>query len=432
MSGKDSAMATVARRLQGVVFLLVPALLVWLAIAIYQKKFTDATMVTLRTGSVGNELHRHADVKVRGVVVGEVREISADGSGARLSLALKPEAVRHIPSNVTAQMLPTTLFGQRFVALMAPRQATVEPIREGSVITEDRTASAVELQEVINNTLPLLTAVQPAKLSATLTAMSQALEGRGHELGETLVTLDAYLEKFNPELPALNRNIHELVKFTHHYSEAAPDILDALHDFTATSRTVVDQRRNLSDLYSTVTAGAQDLTTFLRQNSRNMILLADHSRPPLEVLARYSPEFPCVFSMMRDFMPKMDRALGKGTDRPGIKAEITAVPSKGRYVPGRDAPRYTAGGGPRCYPLPYDPSGGVAAQQTPPGQVVPVADATGVADAPGGLGLPNSPQENQLVNELLAPGMREVPTSLPDWSSVLVGPIYRGAKVSVK
>ncbi|MEW2356462.1 MCE family protein [Spirillospora sp. NPDC029432] len=422
----ESAIAVLSRRLQGVVFLLVPALLVWLAVAIYQKRFTDATMVTLRTGSVGNEMHRHADVKVRGVVVGEVREISADGAGARLTLALKPESVRHIPANVSAQMLPTTLFGQRFVALLAPAAPAPSPIREGSVISEDRTANAVELQEVINNTLPLLTAVQPAKLSATLTAMSTALEGRGHELGETLVTLDAYLKKFNPELPALNRNIRELVEFTHHYSEATPDILDALYDFSATSRTVVDQRRNLSDLYSTVTGGAQDLTTFLRQNSGNMIRLADHSRAPLEVLARYSPEFPCVFSMLNDFKPRMDKALGKGTDRPGIRAEITSVPSKGRYVPGRDTPRYTAGGGPRCYPLPYDPAGGTAPRAAPPGRVTPVAIV------PGALGLPNSPQENQLVNELLAPGLREVPSNLPDWSSVLVGPVYRGAEVNVR
>ncbi|MFD0853462.1 MCE family protein, partial [Actinomadura adrarensis] len=235
----------------------------------------------------------------------------------------------------------------------------------GSVITEDRTANAVELQEVLNETLPLLTAVQPAKLSATLTAMSQALEGRGHQLGETLVQLDAYLKKFNPELPALNRNIRELVEFTHHYSEATPEILDALYDFTSTSRTVVDQARNLSDLYSTVTGGAQDLETFLRENDDNMIRLSATGRAPLEVLARYSPQFPCMFKTLRDFIPKMDRALGKGTDRPGLKVDVFPVPSRGKYVPGVDTPRYTATGGPRCYPIPYNPAGSVRPQVAP-------------------------------------------------------------------
>jgi phospholipid/cholesterol/gamma-HCH transport system substrate-binding protein len=422
-------MATLLRRLQGVVFLLIPVLLVTLSVAIYQKRFTDATMVMLRTGSVGNEMHRNADVKMRGVVVGEVRRIEADGSGARLMLALRPESMSRIPANVSAQMLPTTLFGQRFVALIPPSppsSPSAARLTEGSVISEDRSSNAVELQEVLNNTLPLLTAVQPAKLSATLTAMAQALEGRGQELGETLVTLDAYLEKFNPDLPALNRNIHELVAFTHHYSEAAPDILDALHDFTFTSRTVVDQRRDLSELYSTVTAGAQDLAEFLRANSGNLIRLADTSRPSLEVLARYAPQFPCLFSMAADFIPEMDRALGKGTGRPGLRVDVRVVRSKGRYIPGRDTPRYTATGRPRCYPVPFDPGGGARPLVAPAGQAAPVAIS------PGGLGLPNSPQENDLVNELVAPSLQVVPQGLPSWSSVLVGPIYRGAEVNVR
>lgn len=430
MRGHGAA-ATFARRSQGVVFLLVPALLIALSVSIYQKRFTDAAIVTLHTGNAGNEMHRHADVKVRGVVVGEVRDIASDGTGARLTLALRPEMVRRIPANVSAQLLPTTLFGQRFVALLHPSLPSPRRLTDGSVITEDRTTNAVELQQVINDMLPLLTAVRPAELSATLTAMAQALEGRGDRLGQSLVTLDAYLAKFNPDLPALNRNIHELVRFTHHYSDAAPDIVAALRDFASTSRTIVDQRAKLSELYATVTAGTQDLTAFLEANSGNMIRLAATSRPSLEVLARYAPEFPCVFRMLSDFVPAMDKALGKGTDRPGLRVDVTVVPSKGRYLPGRDRPRYTATGGPQCYPLPYRPDlpggGGAQGEQTAPRDL-----AAPVAVVPGGLGLPNSPQENALVNELVAPGLREVPQSLPDWSSVLVGPIFRGAKVNVR
>jgi phospholipid/cholesterol/gamma-HCH transport system substrate-binding protein len=33
---------------------------------------------------------------------------------------------------------------------------------------------------------------------------------------------------------------------------------------------------------------------------------------------------------------------------------------------------------------------------------------------------------------LLAPGMDTSPQNLPDWSSLLTGPVYRGAEVTVK
>ncbi|GLY80925.1 MCE family protein [Actinoallomurus iriomotensis] len=407
ISVDDSAAVKARRRLTGVAFLLVLCLLVWLSIAAYQKRFTDVAMVTLRTDSVGNEMHSHADVKMRGQVIGEVRDISADGSGARLRLALQPGALKDVPANVTAQMLPTTLFGERYVALVPPPDPAPVALTAGSVIGQDRSSNAIELERVLDNVLPLLTAVRPDKLSATLTAIAQALQGRGEELGRTLVDFDSYLGKTNPQLPALDRDITELVRVAQAYSQASPDILQALTDFTTTSRTIVDQRANLGELYDSVTDSSRDITAFLRANSANIIRLSADSRPVLETLARYSPSFPCTLKTLSDFVPAMDRALGKGTDRHGMHVTVRVVPSKGKYVPGRDTPVYNADGGPHCYSVPYQ-------------------------GAAGALGVPNSPGENDLVNELLNPGGTTPQKAPPDWSSVLVGPIYRGTEVTVK
>ncbi|MFB4305445.1 MCE family protein [Actinomadura sp. GTD37] len=415
-----SAPETVPRRLAGVAFLLVPVLLIWLSVAVYDKRFTEVSWVTLRTASAGSEMHPHADVKLRGVVVGEVREISSDGGVATLKLAIQPDKVALLPGNVSAQLLPTTLFGQRFVALIPPAAPSRARLTGGSVISQDRSANAIELQRVLDNLYPLLTAIRPAELAATLTAVSQALDGRGAELGRTMVELDAYLGKINPSLPALNRDIGRLVEVTRHYDQAAPEILQALNDFAYTSRSLVDQRNNLASLYASVTDSSQDLADFLHENSGNFIRLAATSRPTLELLREYSPEYPCTLRMLTDFVPVMDEVLGKGTKRPGLHVNVKTLPSKGRYGPGRDRPRYTEGGGPHCYPA----AGTV--KSAPPDADTPVAVA------PGALGLPNSPEENRLVNELLAPGLQEVPEALPDWSSVLLGPVYRGAEVRLK
>lgn len=398
------------RRWAGVVFLLLPALLVWLSIAVYDKRFVSVAMVTLETGTAGSEMHPHADVKLRGVRVGEVREIDADGSGARLALALEPDKLRLVPANVTAQLLPTTLFGTRYVALVPPERPSPERLRPGGVIGQDRSRNSVELQQVLDNVLPLLQAVQPAKLSATLTAIAQALDGRGEQLGRTLVELDAYLKKLNPALPSLNRGIREMVALTRTYAEAVPDLLAALSDLSVTSRTIADRKADLALLYDTVTTASQDFTTFLKANSQTIIRLSARSRPTLELFARYSPEFPCTLRTLTEFVPKMDQVLGKDTGRPGVRVRVGTVPNPGAYKPGKDTPVYDAENGPACYPVPYG----------------------GAKVARGGLGLANSPQENSLVNELIAPEVGEPAQTLPDWSSVLVGPLYRGAEVTVE
>ncbi|MGW4651634.1 MCE family protein [Kitasatospora sp. NPDC004289] len=409
-----------ARAVLGLVFLLVPALLAGLCVAVYRKAFSDESTVLLETNATGNELRVNADVKLRGVVVGRVSRIGADGERARLTLALDPARLAEIPAGVTARLLPTTLFGERYVALVPDTTATAGgALRAGAVIAQDRTADAAELEQVLDHLLPLLNAVQPDKLAATLSAVATALRGRGAQLGATLTELDAHLARLNPELPALNRDIAQLVTVSQAYGDAAPDLLQALTDFTTTSGTIARERAGLRALYASSTAAAGDVTDFLTRNRDTLIRLSADSRGTLELLAEYAPAYPCTLRTLADFVPVMDKALGKGTDRPGLHVTVNTVPSPGAYRPGKDAPAYTATGGPKCYDTPYTGRGTTPAA-VPPGQGFP---------APGeaGLGLPNSPQENALVNELLAPA-----GDLPDWSSVLAGPLLRGAEVRLK
>lgn len=408
------------RRGAGVVFLAVMVLLATLAVQVYQEKFTDVVLVTLRADRIGNQLNESSEVKVRGVVVGDVRSVHRTPQGAAIELALDPDKVERIPKDVTALLVPKTLFGERYVQLSVPDSADPDPIEEGDVIRQDRSANAIELERVFDDLLPVLKAVQPHKLSATLSAISTALEGRGEQLGDAMVTTAAYLEEFNPNLPTLTADLRDLAEVSELYGDIAPDLLDSLTESTTTLNTVADKRVELTDLYAQVTASAQDVTIFLRNNRENLIRLAASSRAPLELAARYSPSFPCTLKAMTDLKPSMDRVLGAGTDQPGLHIEATITESRGKYVPGRDTPVYDRTGGPRCYPSGVPPTTGtVAAATGSPGH--PLLPGAG-----GDLGLPNSPQEQELIATLLGPG------EVPAWSSVLVGPLYRGTEVTLR
>ena len=105
-------------RIQGLAVLVTLALLLGLAVATYNKVFVEVARVTLETDTIGNQLQTASDVKVRGVIVGDVREIDASADGATIELAIRPEYLEQIPADVTARLLPKTLFGERFVAVM--------------------------------------------------------------------------------------------------------------------------------------------------------------------------------------------------------------------------------------------------------------------------------------------------------------------------
>jgi phospholipid/cholesterol/gamma-HCH transport system substrate-binding protein len=405
------------RRLAGVVFLALLALLAGISVAAYNKEFSSDTMVALYTDSTGNEMNINADVSVRGVIVGQVRSITSNGGGAKLELAIAPSAAASLPANVTAEMLPTTLFGERYVALIEPPAPSAQTLAQTRVVSQDRSADAIELETVLNDVLPMLTAIQPQKLSVTLTAIADALQDRGATLGQTLDEVNTYLKRLNPQLPTLDADISELVQVTRAYTQAAPDVIAALRDFSATSQTVASEAGNLDSLYSVVTGASDNLTTFLTENKQNLISLSDAGGPPLRVLQDYSAEFPCVLQQLTDFIPDIDKALGAGTRQPGLHATIRTVPAQKPYEPGVNTPRYGDNTGAECYATPL--------------RGVSLSD--GAADiSTDGLGLPNSAQENELVDELVAPEVNVAPDNLPDWSSVLLGPIYRGTTVKIR
>jgi phospholipid/cholesterol/gamma-HCH transport system substrate-binding protein len=434
------------RRLVGVVFLVVFALLVWLSVALYNKQFTPAATVTLYTDSVGNEMHLGADVMIRGVRVGEVRQISADGTGARLELAIQPGMVAQIPANVTAEMVPTTLFGERYVDLIMPAQPAPARLTAGSVITQNHSADAVELEKVLNNLLPLLQASEPDKLSVTLTALAHGLQGHGKELGQTLVALNAYLVKYNQHLPALDSDIKQLAAFARNFNQASPDLVQALTDFTVTNETIAAERANISALYSTVTTAAGDLQSFLDANSSNIIQLNADSVGTLQILARYSPEFPCVLKDLVNFEPAVDKLLGKGTNQPGLHVQAVVVPplgphNIGRYVAGQDTPKFGDNLGPHCYSVPFRgitlndgaaPSN-AAATSIPagtPGRGARPAHAARQAHTTAQLA--GSPAESELVRELTGLELGRSPALVPAWGSLLTAPLFRGVTVSLR
>lgn len=430
------------RRLQGLLFVVVLLALVGLSVGEYTGAFDRGVPVTLQVDRVGNQLAEKADVKVRGLDVGRVTSVTTDGETATVELSIDPDKVDLIPSNVSARLIPKTLFGERYVSLVPPDGVQAQPLSAGDVIPIDRSSSARELERVLDGLLPLLTAVEPQELATTLGAMSQALEGRGENLGQTLVRLQQLTSGLRPAIPDLQADITQLADFAGNVDKAAPDLLDALEDFTVTSRTVVEQRAQLRELLTSVTSASDDLRAFLDANGDNIVALADSSRPTLATLARYAPEFPCLFNQLAGLVPRLDEAWGAGTDHPGLHATIEIVVSQGAYTPNQDEPEYLDDRGPRCYPIE------IPGPETPPDG--PFKDGTkrsedgsrvgsssslpGLGAIPASyadMGVANSPGERQIVNELLALQQGTSPDAMPAWSTMLVGPLYRGTEVKV-
>jgi phospholipid/cholesterol/gamma-HCH transport system substrate-binding protein len=71
----------------GVLFIALVMLSAFLTYAAFTKKFADYDEVTLETSNIGLQLPMRADVKIRGVIVGEVLDYEPTAAGGVLSTA---------------------------------------------------------------------------------------------------------------------------------------------------------------------------------------------------------------------------------------------------------------------------------------------------------------------------------------------------------
>src|SRR3954453_13682464 len=229
-------------RLYGIGLLAAAAAIVALCMLAFEKAFTPFDYVTVHVTRAGLQLLPGSDVKTRGVIVGSVDTITSDGNGATLRLRLNPAKARELPTNVTVRMLPKTLFGEKYVDLVLPARPAATHLAAGTVIAEDQTKSTLEIDQALNDLLPLLRTVPPVALNHTLTSLATALSGRGDELGQTIEQLDGYLRAFNPQLPQLAHDMTALGGVARTYTAAADPLLHMLANLTVTSNTVVDEK----------------------------------------------------------------------------------------------------------------------------------------------------------------------------------------------
>ncbi|MGP3952861.1 MCE family protein [Streptomyces sp. 7N604] len=410
-------------RLYGIVFIVVLGLLLALTVAIYQKAFTPSVPITLQATTTGNQLEPPADVKLRGLIVGEVREVRADGEKATLDIDLKPEHTSRIPADVQARLLPKTLFGEKYVDLVVPDHSPQRPIQAGDVITQDRTKAGMELQKLMDDLLPLLRAVQPGKLNATLSAFADALEGRGDEIGTNLVRVERYFHELNPHMPAMQANISKFADVAEIYADAAPDLARILRNSIASSKTLVEKKQTFASALTGTTTFAGTAENVIDDNSERLIGLARVSRPTLALLARYSPEYPCLLRGLVKSEPLAEQIFKGGKMHITLEVALPRSP----YSPGEE-PRYAERSGPSCrgLPSPQKPFPGAKLNDGTKGS------GSSSHSTPGLLsGVTGTAAEQQVVGSLVAPVMGVPADEVPGVATLLFGPMARGTAVSV-
>src|SRR5262245_55659490 len=169
-----------------------------LVVASYVGVVTSDHRAEVRLVTVGDSLGIGSDVKFRGLRVGRVLAVTP-GEHPTASVLITQEYVDDIPGGVHARLLPSTLFGNEYVDLVAPDGAASSAgstVGDLDVIPADTSARTLRLMDTLASTQRLLVAVDPGRLDAAVSAVAAALDGRGDDLSRFVADGSALVDEW--------------------------------------------------------------------------------------------------------------------------------------------------------------------------------------------------------------------------------------------
>lgn len=344
----------------GVLFMALMVAVIAGAIAQYRGAFEDNVAVTVEADRAGLTLASGAPIKLRGVEIGRVAEVRTEDDVVLIDLEIDSDKVDRVPADVTAQIVPPTAFGAKYVQLTGPTMSTGDHIRAGDVIPADKVT--VEVDEAFENLTKVLDVARPADVNSALTAVAGAVDQRGELIGHLITQTDDYLRSFNPSLRTLSADLRAADDVADIYELARPDLVSALSQTGTISRTLVRQQASLRALERSLTGFSEQTDLLLRSSERGLVTSLRLLGPVTAVLEHYSPELPCTVLGLVAFNRLAEPAVG-GTN-PGLTTITRIIPGREPYKHDENLPIQGDTTGPKCYGLPYIDA--VEAEKQPP------------------------------------------------------------------
>lgn len=284
------------------------ATFMWLCSALFTGALSTTIPVTLAADRSGLVMEPGAKVKLRGVQVGRVARLDYGTNPVRLKLELFTDDIGLIPANTQARIRSTTIFGAKYVDLIYPEQPSAQHISAGAVIQSLNVST--EVNTVFQSLVSVLNQIDPPKLNAVLTAVADAVRGRGQSIGEATTATNHLLAQINPRMGTVQQDWRLIKSASDAYGGAAQDLLAAVKSFSTTSATISSHASDLDALLLNSIGFAQAGIDLLAPNYANLVKAINVLEPTADLLMKYNPEYTCMLVGAKSWLDQDSQALG--------------------------------------------------------------------------------------------------------------------------
>lgn len=339
-------------------------------------------------------------VKVEGVPVGRVEEISLAEDGWTANVSTVVNSSVDLPANALAEVRQSNLLGEKFIELSAPDGDASGPrLADGAVIPLTNTRHATEVEQVLGALSLLLNGGGVAQLQPIVSELNRALGGREDRVRAVLEQANTLIGRLEDQVDDITRALDGLETLSNRVAAQTRQLDQILDELPEGIRILEQQRPQLIALLAQLDrvgrAGFDVIDTAKDDLIRDLRAL----RPALQELGRAAPDLVTALPLVPTYpFPdstlegtfggqvntwlSVDQQIGVTLSNLGVgKPDPVYIPPVGPPVDVDPANPYYGGNGPRpgwptvsLFPLP------------PAMAVVPVPGQPGVPGLPPQLG----------------------------------------------
>lgn len=204
-----------------------------------------------------------SDVRVLGLPAGSVSEVEIDGDQVRIDMEI-PDDVQ-IPADATAQIVPQSLIGERYIQISPAFTAGMTPAEDGDVL--EKTVIPVEPDEALAALKEFLDSLDPEGIGQLVSNLDEDLRGNGAKLNDALGSLSQLVETFAEKDDVLVRIVESFDKLTATLATREQQLGQVMDAFAEATQVLADERQGIEDLVG----GLADLS------ANGLVLVGEHS-----------------------------------------------------------------------------------------------------------------------------------------------------------
>lgn len=235
-------------------------------------------------------------VKVDDVAVGRVQKITLVGWSAQVTMLVNGDV--RLPTDTTARVEQTSLLGEKFVALQAPKQG------QGRLHDGDRVTGAghsAEVEDVLSALSLLLNGGGVAQLQTINTELGNALQGREGSLRGLLHDLDTFVSRLDGQRGEIVRALDSVNRLAATLATQRGTIAHALDSLPPALKVLAGERKQLTATLTALKHLGAVGANVIRSTQADLLADLKALQPTLTTLAQAGTDLPGALELIATY-----------------------------------------------------------------------------------------------------------------------------------